>query len=77
MIVEHLDEQRHAKFTQSDVLKRIRKLGDVETTQIFRSKWLDVEPLYRSNGWTVIYDKPAYNEDYEPTFEFKAKGGKI
>ena len=35
--------------------------------------WLNVESLYRSNGWKVEYDKPAYCETYEPTFCFTKK----
>ncbi len=32
--------------------------------------WLNVEELYRAQGWTVTYDKPGYNESYPATFTF-------
>lgn len=38
--------------------------------QIFEQKYLDFEDIYRDKGWTVVYDKPGYNETYEPTFKF-------
>ena len=42
--------------------------------EIFDNHWLDVEEVYRAQGWTVVYDKPAYNETYEASFIFKVKG---
>jgi|ERR1041385_3448297 hypothetical protein len=38
--------------------------------EIFGNQWLDFEDIYRKAGWNVVYDKPAYNETYEPTFTF-------
>lgn len=36
----------------------------------FELSWLDFEALFEGFGWKVSYDKPGYNESYEPTFEF-------
>lgn len=37
-------------------------------------RWLDFEPVYRSQGWNVFYDKPGYNEDSYPSrFQFSVK----
>lgn len=44
--------------------------GRLSPTMIYDNKWLDVEELFRKSGWEVDYDKPAYNETYEPTFKF-------
>lgn len=56
---------------QKDVVKRIMKLGNIKRSQkIFDEHWLDVEDHYRRAGWTVTFDKPAYNESYEASFEF-------
>lgn len=33
--------------------------------------WLDLEDVFREKGWKVEFDKPAYNETYEPVFRFK------
>lgn len=40
---------------------------------IFDKNWLNVEEVYRNAGWRVNYDKPAYNESYEASFEFLRK----
>lgn len=40
---------------------------------IFAKHWLDVEDVYRAAGWIVEYDKPGFNETYEPTFTFKSQ----
>ena len=31
---------------------------------------MDIESIYRADGWGVYYDKPGYNETYTATFEF-------
>lgn len=41
--------------------------------EIFDNHWLDIEPLYRKQGWDVEYDKPGYNESYRAYFIFKPK----
>lgn len=40
---------------------------------IFDTGWLDIEPSYRAVGWSVVYDKPGYNESYEASFTFRKK----
>lgn len=41
--------------------------------ELFERHWLDIEPMYRKAGWDVKYDKPAYNEDFEPSWTFTPK----
>jgi hypothetical protein len=55
---------------QDDVVKRIEKLGNVSRNSIFENHWLDVEKHYRKAGWTVKFDKPAYNESYKAYYTF-------
>lgn len=56
---------------QNDVIKRIIAKNPVLTrSNIFTNRWLDVEPIFRDAGWQVFYDKPAYNESYEPYWKF-------
>ncbi len=74
LIVEYWDGSS-ALIKQSEVIKLIlREFEDDEsvTTRrtIFDNHWLDVEEIYRAEGWLVVYDKPGYNECYEPTFTF-------
>lgn len=37
---------------------------------IFKSGWLNIEDVFRSHGWNVEYDKPAYCETYDAFFTF-------
>lgn len=56
---------------QDEIVDKVIGLDGSLTRQvIFEKKYLDFEELYRKNGWTVVYDKPAYNESYAATFEF-------
>lgn len=69
---------RSASFKQDDVVNLIcQKMGYEEyraaVNKIYAEHWLDVEDVYRSAGWVVKYDKPAYNESYPATFEFSKK----
>lgn len=43
----------------------------VNRGDVFAHRWLDIEDVYRAEGWVVEYDKPAYNEDYPAYFVFK------
>ena len=57
---------------QKDAMSRVLEKAPegVTSEEIFANKWFDIEPLFRSKGWKVKYDKPAYCETYEPSFEF-------
>ena len=59
---------------QDDVVKRMVELGLV-CDEIYKKGWLDVEGMYRKNGWKVDYDQPGYNEDYDAYFVFTKKRG--
>ena len=63
----------YAKIMQKDIEKLYRKKKRVATMDI---RQLDFEDIYRKAGWKVSYDKPGYNESYEPSFEFKRKKNK-
>ena len=71
-IAKHYDGKT-AKFSQDEVLREICAAMGVPRDTVFSHKWLDFEPLYEAEGWKVYYDKPAYNESYEPTFTFTRK----
>lgn len=57
-----------AVVLQREVVERVKK-----TLPDFKNDWLNVESAYEAIGWTVDYDKPAYNETYPATFTFTAK----
>jgi hypothetical protein len=43
------------------------------SSRICEQEWLDVEDIYRKEGWKVVYDSPGWDEHYEPFFRFKKK----
>ena len=59
-----------ATVPQNEVIARIRSKLGVSRSAIFENGWLNVEPLFRRNGWEVRYDKPGYNETYQARFIF-------
>lgn len=54
---------------QEEILERL----SIPHDEIFEKRWLDFEHIYREAGWFVIYDKPAWDEDYKPYFDFEKK----
>jgi hypothetical protein len=63
-----------ATIRQKDVLKLIAERLNISNQQVvFDNKWLDVEDIFRQQGWKVSYDKPGYNESYNATFTFSKK----
>lgn len=73
-----------SRFKQDDVVEnivsRMNKNNvlsqheiDVLKISLFSNHNLDVEDLYRAQGWKVEYDKPAYCETYPATFTFSKK----
>jgi hypothetical protein len=71
-IIANINESGKSVVIQKDVINQIIKSSPSKVTkiQVIVNGWLDVEPIYRKVGWEVSYDKPGYNEDYEPFFEF-------
>lgn len=69
LIIRNLDQNGRAVVRQNELKDMMmRRLSQ------FSVKWLDFEPIFEEAGWKVVYDKPAYNESYEPFFTFTAKG---
>lgn len=58
-----------ASFRIEDVVKKMMKKG-LNRAEILENHWLDVEGLYESAGWRVVYDQPGFNESYPATFSF-------
>jgi len=62
-----------SKFFQSELIFEILDCsndGELTSFNVTDRGWLDMEPVFRRLGWKVVYDKPGYNEIYEPFFEF-------
>ncbi|MBI2120170.1 MAG: hypothetical protein HYT94_00935 [Parcubacteria group bacterium] len=69
LIVAHFSNGL-STIKQDDIVELMVKKG-LERNQIFNNHWLDVEEVYRDEGWKVEYDKPAHCESYPATFTFK------
>lgn len=70
MIQEKWDGKQ-AILRQNDVIKQIEIQTSFNREYLFDKKYLDVEPSFHERGWNVVYDKPAYNETYEPFWRFQ------
>ncbi len=68
LIAQNLHKGR-STVMQTDVVEALVQQG-FDKKDIYKNHWLDVEDSYRKSGWKVVYDKPAYNESYAPSFEF-------
>jgi hypothetical protein len=73
MLAEQATKNPYIVLRQDEIIKRIMaRVGhQITKGELYEKKWLDFEPLYEKAGWKIEYDKPAYNESYEPTFTFK------
>jgi hypothetical protein len=59
---------------QKDIIERAILIDETLTSNIiFEKKYMDFEELYKKSGWSVSYDKPAYNENYDAYFIFNKK----
>jgi hypothetical protein len=63
----------YSTILQKDAMASIlaKSPTPIVTQKVYDERWLDVEDFYRASGWKVEYDKPAYNESYEPSFKFE------
>lgn len=55
----------------NEIVARYPGMGDITSQTVYKTHWLDFEDLYRQVGWKVKYDKPGFNEFYEPFFIFE------
>ena len=62
-----------SRILQKDIVYELIALSPtlINSADVFSKHWLDIEALYRAEGWSVVYDKPAYNESYDAYFVFK------
>lgn len=72
LIVKNLSGSS-STILQKDAAAAIAQKMNVASDYVYESGWLDIEKIYRSAGWKVVYDKPGYNESYHARFEFTTK----
>lgn len=73
LIAKNWTEGRSIVYQNEAIELLMKNLGIEERNDIFHKKYLEIEDVYRAEGWTVVYDKPAYYETYEPSFTFRKK----
>lgn len=61
---------RRAVVLQKLAVAAIKQHLNCTSEEIFKNHWLDVEETFRTAGWKVEFDQPAYCESYEPSFTF-------
>jgi len=74
-VVNDLIKQKNSTYftiKQDAIVSALEALGYARS-EIFDSKWLDIEPAFNKVGWKVTYDKPGYCESYDAFFQFEAK----
>lgn len=72
LLKEKIGNFKNVKIFQNEILQKCNADESLKQ-EIFKKKWLDIESLYCRYGWTVGYEKPAYNENFEPYFTFSEK----
>lgn len=65
--------EKRSHFTQDELMVFVMAHApmDVKRKDVYDNHWLDIEPVYRKVGWKVVYDKPAYCENYPANFTFE------
>jgi len=59
--------------SQEEVVTLIASNLGITKQRVYDRHLLDVEEVFEDAGWEVVYDKPGYNESYQPTFTFTEK----
>lgn len=62
-----------ARIELKDIIASITKAMNTNSKRVLDEDWLEVEDIYRAAGWKVVYDRPGYDETYEPFFVFSKK----
>ncbi len=59
-----------SKFTMAEAELIICNKLDCNSKYLYDNHYMDVEDIYRAEGWKVSFDKPGYNESYDSSYEF-------
>jgi hypothetical protein len=62
-----------ARIELRDIIASITKAMNTTSKRVLDEDWLEVEDIYRAAGWKVVYDRPGYDENYEPFFIFSKR----
>lgn len=57
-----------ATFSEEEILNIISEKSGKSYSEIKKSNWLKVEPIYRRKGWVVVFDRSGLGN--QPSFSF-------
>ena len=70
MIVEKWNG-KESFFKQKEIVSKIKKKMNLkDTKKMYDEHWLDIEGMYIKLGWTVKYESPCYDQDFDSYFKF-------
>ena len=75
MLIEEYGTGGVVTLLQKDIIARVREVTGLTNDTIYARKFMDFEDVFRAAGWKVTYDRPSYNETYEPSFRFSKNSG--
>lgn len=55
---------------QGPIVAAIMTAIDCDRDHVYDSGWLNIEEMYREQGWSVTYSKPGYDESGDAYWEF-------
>ena len=78
LLTERMNASCHINIGQDEIIERAMMIGREHRTApgnmtkqiFFQNGWLEIEKIYEKAGWSVTYDKPAFNESYSACFIF-------
>lgn len=62
-----------ARITLTDASAELQNLFGKTHSEIRKLGYLDIEDVYRAEGWRVKYDQPGFNETYEAFYVFSKR----
>lgn len=63
-----------ATLYQQEVVDQLRATrAGLTKEEIYDNGYLDFEPIFSKQGWSVGYHKPGWDEDFEPYWIFVAQ----
>lgn len=72
LIVKNISQGK-AVVTKKDVAASIANKLNISIQEIYNKGYLNVEEIYRKAGWTVEFNSPSYDENYDAYFTFSKK----
>lgn len=70
LITKNTIEYGRSSVRLADVINEIQARMAVTRSDIYQNGWLNVEDLYRAQGWKVEYRSPSCDESFHPYMVF-------